>query len=387
MGRKAEPGILYYRMNCGHTRNKKIRLLVNECGSDGYWVWQCILDQAYESKGYFFDYNDQDELEIFASDTCKLSLELVKKIIDCCLRRGLFDKRLYDECGILTSVMMQEIYMDATAERRRKGTETELSEAYLLIIIPENSRNISILPVKKPIVPRNNQIIPRQNTQRRVEESKVEESKVNKSNGVAPAKPPREKKVVKKTEDETEPYWQDLVACWFNFHKANKLDEPSFAGKDPRTFKSLIQLLKKRASKKNQEWTLENATGSLTYFLTLAFKEEWLKNHFTLANLVEQFDAIYQRSLLEKQKKNAPPASSSAPKTFNEEMRYLVARCKEGQLDVRLINPEHFDKLQVNNFIPVGTLDRQPGDTIDDRKRAAVLEFIKTNSKQHDNQP
>lgn len=380
MGRKAEPGISYYRMNCGHTRNKKIRLLLNDCGSDGYWVWQCILDQAYEAKGYYFDYDDQDELEIFASDTCKQSLELVKKIIDCCLRRGLFDKRLYDECKILTSVMMQEIYVDATTERRRKGTEIELIEDFILIDFPENYRNISIVPWKKQIVPRNNRIIPRQNPQSKVKESRVEESKVNKPNGVALALPPRTKVSTKKSEEEAELYWQELVKGWFDFHTTNKLDAPSFAGKDPRTFKTLIQLLKKRAGRKNQEWTLEVATGSLNYFLSLAYLEDWLQKHFTLANLVEQFDAVYQRSVLAKQKKNSPASTTHVPKTFDDEMRYLVARYQEKDLDERLINPEYYDKLTIYNLIPVGTMDRQSGATIDDKKRAAVLEFIKTNS-------
>lgn len=387
MGRKAEPGILYYRMNCGHTRNKKVRLLINDCKSDGYWVWQCIIDQAYESKGYYFNYNDQDELEIFASDTCKLSLELVKKIIDCCLRRGLFDKRLYDESGILTSAMMQEVYIDATAERRRKGTEIELMEEYLLYKFPENYqnvpiyRNISIVPRKKAIVPRNNSIIPRQNPQSKGEESRVKESKVNNPTGGAPAKPAAPKIVVKKTEEETEPYWQDLVKGWFNFHTANKLDKPSFAGKDPKTFQQLIQLLKKRAAGRHQEWTQEHACGSLNYFLGLAFKDKWLSEHFLLENLVKQFDAVYQRSLLEKQQKNqAPAAASSAPKTFNDEIRYLINRYEEDELDERLINTEYFDKLQAQGYIPIGTLDRQLGATIEEKKQAAVLEFIKANS-------
>lgn len=387
MGRKAEPGISYYQMNCGHTRNKKIRLLINDCGGNGYWVWQCILDEAYETKGYYFD-NNQDELEIFASDKCKLSLDLVKKVIDCCLRRGLFDKRLYDECGILTSDRMQTLYLEATAERRRKGTEVELAEDFLLIKLPENYqnlpfyRNISIVPRIKPIVPRNNSIIPRQNPQSRVKESRVKESKVNKPNGVAPARPTPPKVVAKKSEEETEVYWQDLVKVWFDFHTANKLDKPSFAGKDPKTFKQLIDLLKKRAAGRKQEWTLEHACGSLNYFLGLAFKDKWLSEHFLLENLVKQFDAVYQRSLLQKHQKNNPPAgsTSAAPQTFNGEIRYLIGRYEEGELDEQLIDPDYYDKLQVNGYMPPGTLDRQPGATTEEKKRAAVLEFIKTNA-------
>lgn len=192
MGRKVEPGISYYRMNCGHTLNRKVRLLINEFDSDGYWVWQCILAEGYGTRGYYFDAGVEDELEVFASDTCKKPVELVKKIITCCLRRGLFDKRLFEEHKILTCEMMQEVYLDATAERRRKGTIIEIEENYMVGSIPENTRNISIIPSNKQLIPRNNDVnpgnIPRQNPQSRVEKSRVKESKVPLI-GEAPAMP------------------------------------------------------------------------------------------------------------------------------------------------------------------------------------------------------
>lgn len=389
IGRPLKPGISFYRMDSGHIRNKKVRLLYNEFGGDGYYIWSCILDYSYEKWGYYFDTNDSEELELFASDFCKLKLTTIREIIAGCLRRGLFDKAVFEVFGILTCEMMQETYIIATAERRQKGSVFQMQSDWLKIdLSAEVPLNIRIVPPKNSIVPPNNSINHRKNSQSIEEKSIVENSKQNNnSNGVAPASPPPAKKSVGKKEENPEPYWQDLVACWFDFHKANKLDEPSFAGKDPRTFKTLIQLLKKRAGKKNLEWAQENATGSLNYFLTLAFKEDWLSNHFTLANLAEQFDAVYQRSLLEKQKKNAPPASSSAPQTFDDEIRYWISRYNEGQLDERLINPEYYDKLQVRGLMPPGTFNRQPGDTMDDKKRSAVLEFIKTNSKQHDHQP
>jgi hypothetical protein len=68
------------------------------------------------------------------------------------------------------------------------------------------------------------------------------------------------------------------------------------------------------------------------------------------------------------------------PQSFKEEIKYLISRNKEQALDERLIKAEHYDKLQSLGYIPVGTLDRQPGATIEEKKKAGVLEFIKTNS-------
>ena len=47
-------------MNSGHIRNKKVRLLFNEFDSDGYYIWSCLLDYAYETWGYYFDTNDKE---------------------------------------------------------------------------------------------------------------------------------------------------------------------------------------------------------------------------------------------------------------------------------------------------------------------------------------
>lgn len=381
IGRPLKPGISFYRMDSGHIRNKKIRLLFNEFGGDGYYVWSCILDYAYEKWGYYFDTNDVEELELFASDFCKLKLTTIREVIAGCIRRDLFDKVVFDAFGVLTCEMMQETYIIATAERRQKGSVFQMQSDWLKIDLSADVPvNIRIVPPKNSIVLPNNSINHRKNSQRIEENSIVDKSKQNNiPTGGAPAKPAPAKKVSKKSEKEAEPYWQDLVKVWFDFHMANKLDEPSFAGKDPKTFKQLIDLLKKRAAGRKQEWTLEHACGSLNYFLGLAFKDKWLSEHFLLENLVKQFDAVYQRSLLEKHKKDTP-ASASSPKTLKEEIRYLISRYQEGDLDERLINHEYYDKLQSQGYIQVGTVERQPGTTIEEKKRQAVLEFIKTNS-------
>lgn len=191
MARKAEPGISYYRMNCGHSLNKKVRLLFNEFDSNGYWIWQCLLDHAYDHRGYYFDCNNEDELELFATDICKKPVTLVKEVVAGCIKRGLFDKVVYDKYRILTSVMMQEIYVDATKERRRKGTSIELLSDFLLITMSESDNGILVVPRKNDDVPRKLEEIPRQNPHSIVKDSIVEKSKGDNEG----AKAPRAKKV------------------------------------------------------------------------------------------------------------------------------------------------------------------------------------------------
>lgn len=80
------------------------------------------------------------------------------------------------------------------------------------------------------------------------------------------------------------------------------------------------------------------------------------------------------------QAKDVSETKGEVPKTFNDEINYLISRAQEGPLDVRLIKVEYYDKLQAQGYIPVGTIDRQPGATIEEKKIAGVMEFIKKNS-------
>jgi hypothetical protein len=147
MARRKEPGIIYYSMEADHTQHPKVRLLFNEFGSDGYWIWSCLLDRIYKAKGYYFDTRDVDDLELFASDVCKKPLTQVLDVIKGAVRRDLFNKVIFEKHGILTSDRVQLTYLKATEERRRKGTDIELFNHLCLISedlndLPYNSRII-----------------------------------------------------------------------------------------------------------------------------------------------------------------------------------------------------------------------------------------------------
>ena len=173
MGRTKEPGIDFYSVKCNHISNRKIRLLINEFDSNGYWIWQCLLSEGYATKGYYYDCDDREALELFATDVCKKQVSLVEEVIAGCIRRGLFDESVFNMFGCLSSKHMQEMYVEATKERRRKGTEIIFIQEFLLVDLTEENRNISIIPWNKDILPRKNRIIPGKNPQSKVKESKV----------------------------------------------------------------------------------------------------------------------------------------------------------------------------------------------------------------------
>lgn len=341
MARKAEPGILYYRMNCGHTSNRKIRLLFNEFDSDGYWIWQCLLDNIYPDRGYYFDCSDKDVLELFATDVCKKQVSLVEEVITGCLRRGLFDQSVFEMFGILSSEMIQQVYIDATRERRKKGTVIEMIEEYLLVEIPESETNISILPGKKGIIPGKNPIPPGRNPQSKVKESKVKESKVVS----APAKPAPPKKIREK-EKIPEPYWQRLVDTWFDFVSEKFGEPPLFEGQDPKYLKSIAQKLKKRAAAKKIEWTEEAAVQRLKTFLDFAFAEDWIAKNFLLKTLDGQFEKI-GRSTANVAKKGPPPGAMDP----EVEIQQLYEQALQGDTRRLSFTSRHIEALQKKGLI------------------------------------
>jgi hypothetical protein len=145
MGRNVKPGISFYRMDSGHVLNRKVRLLCNEFDSDGYYIWCCLLDYAYTTWGYYFDLRDDETVELFASEYCKKKLNLVKEVIKGCIRRGLFDEPVADTFKVLTSEMMQEVYVYATAERRRQGSVFTMEDDWLIVKFDKIPVNIEIV--------------------------------------------------------------------------------------------------------------------------------------------------------------------------------------------------------------------------------------------------
>jgi hypothetical protein len=155
MARQVKPGITFYRMDSGHIINKKVRLLFNECGSNGYYIWSCLVDYAYARNGYFFDLQmDPDDFDLFADEYCKMDKKVINKVVQACIKRDLFNANIASSQGILTSEMMQDCFIHASSERRKKGSKFEIPEQWLLVDFTNGvPLNITIIPGGRQLIP------------------------------------------------------------------------------------------------------------------------------------------------------------------------------------------------------------------------------------------
>jgi len=119
MARKAEAGIDYFPMNTDIILNPKIKLVVAEFGSKTTWpVLLSLYCKIYREKGYWIDWYDEDSKLLFAQDECKIELSVVNELVNGCIRRSLFDKRVFDLFGVLTSDRIQENYFVAKSRNK-----------------------------------------------------------------------------------------------------------------------------------------------------------------------------------------------------------------------------------------------------------------------------
>lgn len=349
-GRTVKPGISFYRIDSGHILNKKVRLLYNEYDSDGYYIWSCLLDKAYGDWGYYFDMNDSEEMELFAAEYCKKKLTLIQEVISGCIRRGLFDKTVADLSGVLTSAMMQETFLVATSERRAKGTIFDMHKEWVLLdFSQEVPPNISIVPVKKRIIPGNKSIVPPKNSQRRedkrIEEKKREEDTPPSGDGGPSAAPPDPKEVFKGLEktkkslytfiaaykpDFIEPYYE----LW-NFF-ASERKKPLVTKINDARRKKFHTRLKEKAFDFLKILTKAGHAGD---FLSTSkwFTWDWIMD--SESNYLKVIEGNYDPDL----KKD--PGKASDPPADAKAVEFLYQRFLENSLEVKFIKETHCNYL------------------------------------------
>jgi len=101
-------GLRNFLLDC--EMNPKMDLLESEFGTKGFGV-MIKLYQYILGKSYFVKW-DMDVGLTFCRKWCPdVGINLVSEVVDCALRRGIFDKPLFEQYGILTSKRIQESYL------------------------------------------------------------------------------------------------------------------------------------------------------------------------------------------------------------------------------------------------------------------------------------
>lgn len=109
----------------------KIDKLLDAQGWIGFGVYFYLCQMAFGSEGYFYEWC----YDLCATTARKMGggvgAGTVKETVDYCLQIGLFDQRLFDRWGVLTSKGIQRSYLLVLKSKNRKGTE--IIEEYWLL--------------------------------------------------------------------------------------------------------------------------------------------------------------------------------------------------------------------------------------------------------------
>lgn len=152
-------GIDYFPLRC--VLDEKFELLEAEYGIKGFAIVVKLFQRIYREHGYYCEWNDDIAL-LFARQCClsgngvnencaapgaagkPTASGKAKNLIDCVvaasIRRGIFDRRLFEESSILTSRGIQRNFLNIVRNRKR----VEVKKEYLLLSDAEIKGNVVI---------------------------------------------------------------------------------------------------------------------------------------------------------------------------------------------------------------------------------------------------
>lgn len=107
--------------------DEKFQLIEAEFGITGFGVVVHLLQDIYGGQGYYLEYTD--EVALLFARKVGLGGSVVSEIVEASIRRGIFDKDLFEKYQILTSKGVQKRYFTAVIRRKK----IEVKKEYLLI--------------------------------------------------------------------------------------------------------------------------------------------------------------------------------------------------------------------------------------------------------------
>ena len=144
--------------------DEKFDLIEAEFGLTGFGVVVKLFQKIYGERGYYIEWTN--EVALLFAKKIGLGGSAVSEIVTAAIRRGIFDKTLYDKYGILTSYGIQKRYFEIVSRRKN----VEVKKEYLLFCDDKFFKNVNISAGNVSKNGKNADIS---------EQSKVKESKVN----------------------------------------------------------------------------------------------------------------------------------------------------------------------------------------------------------------
>lgn len=174
-GRRPKLGLEYAPWNVDIFENDtKIDKLIDTQGLVGFCIYFYLCQRAYASDGYFYRWSYADSATTARRLGGGIRSETVRSTVGTCSQVGLFDKRLLDVEGILTSKGIQRSYVAAVQKRSYK---TVIKEYWLLE--KDESKGMLIVPKNSVFLSENGDFLPENS--KVLSENATKKSKVKKS--------------------------------------------------------------------------------------------------------------------------------------------------------------------------------------------------------------
>ncbi|MCI7739168.1 MAG: DUF4373 domain-containing protein [Lachnospiraceae bacterium] len=150
----------------------KIDKLLDSKGWPGFGIYFYLCQRAYKANGYFFEWSYDDCATTARKMGGGINSGTVRETVSYCLQIDLFNKRLFDRWGVLTSRGIQRRYWAVLSERRSKI----VYEEYWLLKDVE-CKGLVKISLKSDVKPTNTNDTPANADVQSIKESKVKKSK------------------------------------------------------------------------------------------------------------------------------------------------------------------------------------------------------------------
>lgn len=162
--------------------DEKIDMLIDSQGIGAFTIYFYLCQKAYGTKGYYLEWSYSRCATIARKLGKGASADFVKNVVDKCFQCCLFDKRLFELHGILTSKGIQRKFAIVAKER----TAPKINEEFWLLDDKESAGLVSHTQNSDYEGSKSNYEGSKSNYQplkeSKVKESKVKESKAEESN-------------------------------------------------------------------------------------------------------------------------------------------------------------------------------------------------------------
>ena len=141
MARPLKEGVDYFSLDC--YMDDKIKMIQAEFGLKGFAIVVKLWQTIYREHGYYCEWNEEKKLLFASEEGADCGPGLINEIVQACIRRDIFSKKLFDKYQILTSRGIQKRYLSITAKRKK----AEMKKEYSLVKVAQNAVNDGRNPV------------------------------------------------------------------------------------------------------------------------------------------------------------------------------------------------------------------------------------------------